>query len=307
VNAICPVCIRACPPGRSFCGRRDAGGNLIVPNTYQALRTDRLFDKPLIHYADNLKVLSLGSWGCNLRCLGCQNARLSWTTTGHELESLRLGPREAAAYALAQGCRGLCYTFNEPAILLESVTETAAEAKAAGLRNILVTNCTLTVASAGRIGTQMDAVAADIKSMEDGFYYEYCGAEGIADVARKILDCIRAFREAGCHLEVRTNVIPGANDQDGNFEAIAGWIIKELGQDVPWHITRFFPAHYLGHLPATPAATILRAQRIGRAMGLAHVNAFLSKGCDCATDVCFINGDRTSGEASLNDCCSDRS
>ena len=303
MNGNCGVCIRACRLGHSFCGRRDAHGNLIAANSYHAILIDSLFDKPILHFLENRRILSIGSWGCNLRCPGCQNARLSWTGSGEGLNGVEMAPNDVINLALEKKCRGICYTFNEPAILLESIDEVASKARDAGLANIFVTNSTLTRSSIKRIVPLLDAVAADIKSLDDSFYRQYCGAEGIPDVTLKILDCIRAFHDAGCHLEVRTNVIPNANDQDQNFVAIASWIKKVLGENIPWHVTRFFPAHQLSHLSLTPAATILRAQRIGRQIGLKQVHAFLSKGCDCAKETGLLDRGNVTHVALPPACC----
>jgi pyruvate formate lyase activating enzyme len=84
-NTNCSVCIRECKIGNSFCHRRDENGHLKEGNRFNAIFIDSLFDKPIIHFRENSKVLSLGSWGCNFRCLGCQNVNLSWTETGNDL------------------------------------------------------------------------------------------------------------------------------------------------------------------------------------------------------------------------------
>jgi pyruvate formate lyase activating enzyme len=286
----CGICIRACPDGTSFCGRRDDRGGLKSQGAYHAILADFLFDKPILHFTKNVRVLSIGSWGCNLRCLGCQNSKLSWTVTGKGLRGRELSPTQVVDLAREQGCRGIAFTYNEPGVLLESVESVAREAGSAGLFNILVTNSTLTRDSVRRIAPLMDAVAADIKSMEDEFYVRYCGAEGIRRPAEKILDCIRTFHEAGRHVEVRTNLIPGANDQKDNLRAIARWIRMEMGPEVPWHLTRFFPAHKLSHLIPTPAKTLRAAREIGLKEGLKHVHAFSSKGCDCAREESLIGG-----------------
>ena len=286
----CGICIRACPAGTSFCGRRDAHGNLHSPQSYHAVLADFLFDKPILHYAENMKVLSIGSWGCNLRCLGCQNSRLSWSATGEGLRSRELSPPQVVSLARELDCGGIAFTYNEPAILLESVEAVSGAARHAGLANLLVTNSTSTPASALRIAPLMEAVAADIKSMDDAFYFRYCGAEGIRNPAQKILECIRTFHEAGCHLEIRTNIIPGANDGEEGLAAVAGWIRTALGPDVPWHVTRFFPAHKLDTLIPTPAKTLWRAREIGKKAGLRHVHAHASKGCDCAPEESLVRG-----------------
>ncbi len=88
----CSGCIRECPPGTSFCGRRDGAGRLADKGGFCAAAVDRLFDKPVFYFGYDIPILSLGSWGCNFRCRGCQNASLSWTTTGEGLPKLTLDP-----------------------------------------------------------------------------------------------------------------------------------------------------------------------------------------------------------------------
>jgi pyruvate formate lyase activating enzyme len=113
----CGICIRACPEGTSFCGRRDNHGGLKGRDSYHAILADFLFDKPILHFTKNVKVLSVGSWGCNLRCLGCQNSRLSWTVTGEGLRGRELSPFQVVDLARERGCLGIAYTYNEPAVL----------------------------------------------------------------------------------------------------------------------------------------------------------------------------------------------
>ena len=204
--------------------------------------------------------------------------------------------------ALKNGCRGICFTYNEPAILLETVEDIAYKARENNLFNIFVTNSTLTKKSTKRISSCIDAVAADIKSLNDGFYYEYCGAKGIPGVADKILRCIRTFYDEGIHVEVRTNIIPGANDQKENYHAIASWIRDNMDINTPWHITRFFPANRLSHISQTPAESLLQARQSGIEEGLKNVHVFLDKGCDCAKETCMVDSGKVT-EAALSDCC----
>lgn len=296
----CSVCIRECESGHSFCQRRDENGNLKQFNRLNFIRTDNLFDKPIIHFRKNAKVLSIGSWGCNFRCLGCQNVNLSWSVTGENLDFIEMNPDEIVEMALKNNCEGICYTYNEPAILLETVENIASHAREKKLFNVFVTNSSLTEKSVKRISGYIDAVAADIKSLEDKFYYEYCGATGIPGVAAKILKCIRAFSESGCHVEVRTNIIPGGNDKEENYHGIASWIRDNLGYSTPWHITRFFPANKLIHIGQTPEESMLKAQQIGVLEGLKHVQIFPDKGCDCARETDPVEKNAT---LETHDCC----
>ncbi len=300
----CSVCIRECETGHSFCHRRDENGNLKHYNRLNAIKADYLFDKPIIHFRKNAKVLSIGSWGCNFRCLGCQNVNLSWSVTGENLGSMEMTSQEIVDMALKNNCDGICYTYNEPAILLETVEKISSLAIEKGLFNVFVTNSSLTERSVKRISRYIDAVAADIKSLEDDFYYEYCGAKGIPDVAAKILRCIRAFSESGRHVEVRTNIIPGANDQEENYHGIASWIRDNLGYTTPWHITRFFPANKLLHIGQTPVASMFRAQQIGILEGLKYVHTFPDKGCDCAEETDLVE---KNGIHEIHDCCKNKS
>ena len=216
---------------------------------------------------------------------------------------MEMTPDAVIDLALANNCSGICYTYNEPAILAESVREIACRAREKGLFNVLVTNSTLTEKSAKRISGFIDTVAADIKSLSDVFYYEYCGATGIPDVTNKILNCIRTFHEAGTHVEVRTNIIPGANDQKDNFHAVASWIRDNLGERTPWHLTRFFPSHKLNKLSATSPESLVEAQAAGIEEGLKFTYIYPDKGCDCAKETSLVNHQP---EKTTSHCCCEK-
>ena len=299
----CSICIRECKIGNSFCHRRDEVGNLIQPNRFNAIVVDNLFDKPIAHFGENSRILSVGSWACNLRCLGCQNVNLSWAIKGCCLGFKELDPDQLAEFAIENNCKGICFTYNEPAILLEAIEDYSNAAKDKGLFTVFVTNSTLTEKSTRRLAKCIDVVAADIKSMNDDFYYEYCGAAGIDHVADKILNCIRTFSESGTHVEVRTNIIPGGNDQAENYYQIASWIKNYMGVDRPWHITRYFPANQLSHIQSTSITEMEKAKRIGIETGLKYVYTYSEKGCDCAKDSHLFNsGINETGNAGTS-CC----
>ena len=303
LNGQCHICIRECSLGNSFCHRRDENGELLQSDRFCAISVDNLFDKPIIYFSKNSKILSIGSWGCNFRCLGCQNVNLSWNRTGDGLGSREMQPEDVIELALCNGCTGICYTFNEPVIISETVERIAEHAKGKGLDNFLVTNSTLTEKSTRQIARYIDAVAVDIKSMSDSFYYQYCGAEGIPDIVSKILTCIHTFADSGCHVETRTNIISGGNDQDENYRQTASWIRKNLGEASPWHITRFFPAHLLKQVPKSPTKSMLRAQQIGYEEGLKYVHTYFSKGCDCARENNLVDQASTNDGEKHHSCC----
>ncbi len=302
-NHHCSVCIRECEIGQSFCHRRDTKGNIIQPNKFNAVVIDTLADKPITHFGENAEILSVGSWGCNLRCLGCQNVTLSWAIKGCCLGYKELSADQLTKMALENGCKGICFTYNEPAILLETIEEYSYKARENGLFTVFVTNSTLTEKSTKRLSKCIDVVAADIKSMDDKFYYQYCGAEGIDAVARKILTCIKTFADSGVHVEVRTNIIPGGNDQDENYLQIASWIKNNMGIETPWHITRFFPAHQLSHIQPTSLVELEKAKSAGLRTGLKYVHTYSEKGCDCAQKDHLFGNDDAKNDNKESSCC----
>ncbi|MFT5506717.1 MAG: pyruvate formate lyase activating enzyme, partial [Gammaproteobacteria bacterium] len=82
----------------------------------------------------------------------------------------------------------------------------------------------------------------------------------------------------------RTNVIPTKNDSLDELKQIAVWIRDNLGADSPWHVTKFFPAYKLSHIPATDNAIIDAAAQAGREIGLENVYGHTDISCDCATE-----------------------
>ena len=72
-------------------------------------------------------------------------------------------------------------------------------------------------------------------------------------------------------MEVTTLVIPGVNDDPSEIRDVAQFIAGELGRDVPWHISRFFPAYKMTDKSPTPVSTMQRAFEIGMEEGLHYI------------------------------------
>ena len=86
-----------------------------------------------------------------------------------------------------------------------------------------------------------------------------------------MLDTHVGLRAAGVWLEVTTLMIPGHTDDPDGLAKLTRWIVRELGPETPWHVSRFFPAYRFGHVPATAVEAVRTAARIGRDAGMAHV------------------------------------
>ncbi len=240
--------------------------------------------KPVRHFRPGTHVMSVGSYGCNFRCGGCHNLDISWGVEA--LDALARGqstaayakPRELVEAAQRHGVDGIAFTYSEPAVWLEYVLDVAELARAAGLYTVYVSNSFVTDEALELLAPALDVLCSDVKSLRDDFYRDICKVASVDQV----LGAIARAARLGMHVETRTNIIPGRNDDPAELAGIARWIRDHLGADSPWHITRFFPAYKLAHLPATPSEIMWRAHDAAREIGLKNVYVYDEKGCDCA-------------------------
>ena len=83
--AVCPVCPHRChiPEGKTGkCRARGTKDGVVVPLNYgfaTSLALDPIEKKPLKRFHPGSRILSIGSYGCNLRCPFCQNFEISWS------------------------------------------------------------------------------------------------------------------------------------------------------------------------------------------------------------------------------------
>jgi len=273
-HAQCRLCSRFCniPPGeRGFCGVRanDGTGVLysLVESGVAALNLDPVEKKPLYHYLPGSTTLSFGTPGCNFACRFCQNASLSHEA--RELGRVRLQNMTAQSLVEAAGRSGaasLSFTYSEPTVFFELMAETADLARQAGFGTIMVSNGFQSSDSLGALRDRIEAANIDLKSFREDFYRDYCQAR-----LAPVLDNLKAMRAWGWWVEVTTLLIPGCNDSSDELRELARFIAQELGQEVPWHISRFRPAFRMKDLPPTPLVDMERAARIGQEEGLRFV------------------------------------
>jgi pyruvate formate lyase activating enzyme len=273
-HAQCRLCSQFCniPPGdRGFCGVRANDGNGVLHSMVEsgvaALNLDPVEKKPLYHYLPGTTTLSFGTPGCNFACLFCQNASLA-----HEARDLgrvrlqNITAQSLVAEAKRRGAGSLSFTYNEPTVFFELMAETADLARQDGFGAILVSNGFQSPDSLEALRGRIQAANIDLKSFREEFYREYCQAR-----LAPVLDNLKAMRSCGWWLEVTTLLIPGLNDSSEELRELARFIAQELGQEVPWHISRFRPAFRMQDIPPTPLADMERAARIGQEEGLRFV------------------------------------
>jgi pyruvate formate lyase activating enzyme len=172
------------------------------------------------------------------------------------------------ALALEQGCTGIAWTFNEPAITPMYVYDSARLAHEAGLYTVFVTNGFLTREALRLLGPQLDVYRVDVKSLDADFY------QLVAGTARhtEILSIAREARqEYGIHVEAVTNLMPSLNDSNDHLQRLADQLLRYLGPQTPWHLTTYIPYAHMAHIPPTPPETLMRARALALRAGLCFV------------------------------------
>jgi len=290
----CHTCQWRClinPSKLGVCGMyRNKDGTLFNLNyaLVSSLAADPIEKKPLFHFHPGTLCLSLGTLGCNFHCKHCQNWQISTADSADLMKECReVSPETAIKLAGKNGCRGIAWTYNEPAIWFEYTLDSARLARDNDLYTVYVTNGFASTEALDEIGPYLDAWRVDIKGFSDDFYRELTGVPRW----REILDVTRRAKDRwNMHVEVVTNIIPTMNDDDEQLNGIAGWIWANLGELTPWHVTRFYPHHEMMHLPQTPIETIERACDIGHKAGLKFVYVGNVPGHDSENTRCYSCG-----------------
>jgi pyruvate formate lyase activating enzyme len=288
----CNLCLWRCKIGhgqRGFCQAHVNRNGTLYNLSYgiiSSIDINAIEDKPIRHYRPGTRVMSVGSYGCSFRCGGCHNLEISWGVKA--LDGLAKGgsteawvpPQKLVDTALNAGVQGIAFTYSEPAVWLEYVIDVCELAHQAGLYTVYVSNSYVTDEALEMVAPHLDVLCSDIKSMRDDFYREICRPATV----EQVLGSIKKAQQLGIHVETRTNIIPGKNDDPQEHYKIACWVRDNLGQDSPWHITKFFPAYKLSDVPATPNEVLFEAQKQAQRAGLENIYVYNDIGCDCAID-----------------------
>jgi pyruvate formate lyase activating enzyme len=210
---------------------------------------------------------SISTVGCNFRCDNCQNFDISQLPRERKTIIGRETPPEAVVLAAKQnGCKSIAYTYTEPTIFFEYALDVAKLVKKEGLQNVFVTNGYITEEALHEIAPYLDATNIDLKSFNDAFYRNHCGAR-----LQPVLDSIKLHKKLGIWIELTTLVIPTLNDSKEELQQIASFIKNEVGSEIPWHVSGFHPMYKLLDVVSTPVETLQKARQIGLETGLKYV------------------------------------
>lgn len=266
--AVCQVCFRHCDlkEGQTgFCGARVCREGEVTAKNYgriTSIALDPIEKKPLHRFYPGSMILSVGSYGCNLRCPFCQNSDISWSDTAMSYDEYArsLTPEQLASLAeeyKPKGNIGVAFTYNEPLTGYEFVRDTARLIKEKGMKNVLVTNGTATAETLDGIAPFTDAMNIDLKCFDADTYKDILGG----DMQMTLDFIVRAHKTA--HIELTTLIVPGLNDTEQEIRELSSWAAA-LDKDIPLHISRFFPRFHMTDRPPTDVALVCRLADIAR-------------------------------------------
>ncbi|MBR6101431.1 MAG: AmmeMemoRadiSam system radical SAM enzyme [Ruminococcus sp.] len=272
----CEVCFRHCVLSegqRGFCGARICSGGEVIPENYgriTSLALDPIEKKPLHRFHPGSYILSVGSYGCNLRCPFCQNSEISWSDTAFSYRdrAQTVTPEFLAAAAeqhRENGSIGIAFTYNEPLIGYEFVRDTARLIHEKGMVNVLVSNGTAELPVLRELEPYIDAMNIDLKGFSERYYGKTLGGD-LAAVKEFISRAVQF-----CHVELTTLIVPGENDSEDEMRALTEWVAslkdgsgKVIGRSIPLHVSRFFPRFRMTDRPPTDVGLVYRLADIAR-------------------------------------------
>ena len=230
-----------------------------------SIHTDPVEKKPLFHFLPGSEILSIATVGCNLHCKNCQNWEISQANP-EQMTAYVCSPEKLVGLTKANDCPSLAYTYTDPVIYYEYTYDTAKLARAAGIRNVLVTAGYVNAEPWKRLLEYVDAANIDLKAITDEFYIKVCSG-----TLKPVQDALVLAKASGILLEVTNLIIPTLNDDPEQIRRLARWIKVNLGPETPLHFSRFFPRYKMRHLPSTSARALDLAREIAISEGLQYV------------------------------------
>lgn len=269
----CTLCPNYCvlqQGARGACRVRENSNGKLYSRVYgytARVRGDAMEKGPFFHYLPGTSSVALGTVGCNLSCLYCQN----WQFTQLRPEDLNpppqyLPPSSLVSQAKKYGRPTITFTYSEPIVAIEYVLETARLAHQNGIKVLVKTGAYVNPGPMKTLCKAVDAINIDFKAYSSSFYQNVCGG-----TLNPVLDAIKSARKYAPWLELTCMVVPGKNDSVSQFRQGCQWIKQNIGIDVPLHVSRFFPAYRLRNLEATPIDKLRELRKAAYQEGLQYV------------------------------------
>lgn len=264
----CLLCAHGClikPGDRGRCRTRmNVNGELrsLVYGRPVSIHVDPIEKKPFYHFLPGADAYTIGTSGCPFQCKFCQNWELSQSSP-EDYPVPFASPASISRSAFERKASVIAYSYNEPTVYTEYLTDIARAGKKLGLRSVLISCGFMNEAPLAEMCSVLDAIKIDLKGFSEHFYRTVSNAE-----LRPVLRSIQQIAKSRIHLEIVNLVVPTLNDSDTMLQELITWILAEVGPDVPIHFSRFHPDYQMLNLPPTPIATLERARDMALSRGI---------------------------------------
>ncbi|MDD2715493.1 MAG: AmmeMemoRadiSam system radical SAM enzyme [Candidatus Wallbacteria bacterium] len=257
-DVICLLCPHECRLKNGQTGnckaRTAIDGRLYSDNygSVTGIGMDPVEKKPLYHFYPGSEILSIGTFGCNLHCFFCQNYSISQAVA----QAKEIQPEDLADLLREYGGIGVAYTYSEPLIWYEFVSDCCRIVRKNGKKNVLVTNGFIKPEPLAELLPSIDAMNIDLKAFSDEFYRKHCGGQ-----LAPVLETIRISAKS-CHVELTNLVVTDLNDNEEEFMELVEFV-AEIDREIPLHISRYHPSYNCLN-PATSQVTLQRFYQIAK-------------------------------------------
>ncbi len=273
-SKICEICPHHCRLSVGEIGKcraRFNDGEKITALNYgeiTSIALDPIEKKPLYRFFPGSRILSVGSYGCNLNCPFCQNHEISMADSS--FPTRKITPEQLAALAkelIPQKNIGVAFTYNEPFISYEFIRDTSEILHKMNLKSVLVTNGTVSSGALSKILPLIDAMNIDLKGFSQEIYNKLGGD---FETVRKTIE----ISAQSCHVEITSLIVPTMNDSAEEMNKEAAWI-AQISENIPLHISRFFPRYKITDIAPTPIKKIYELVEVAKR----HLNFVYAGNC----------------------------
>jgi pyruvate formate lyase activating enzyme len=282
----CLICPNECviQEGRSgLCHSRVNHNGKLYSIAYGnpcAVHIDPIEKKPLNHFLPGSKAFSIGTAGCNLACMNCQNASISQVSP-KETRNYDLMPDKLIADTIASKCPSIAYTYSEPISYYEYTLDSAKLARQEGIKNVLVTAGYINEEPLRHLCKYIDAASVDLKSFSNDIYRRLSAGR-----LEPVLNTLKRLNDQGVWIEIVNLVIPEWTDNPEMIKQMCNWLAENGLSNAPLHFSRFHPQYKLMQLPVTPVGVLVEAREIALAAGIKYVYIGNVAGLDSENTYC---------------------
>ena len=268
----CDLCPHNCllKDGQTgICKVRQNRNGVLYSLVYEkavATHVDPIEKKPLFHVLPGSLSFSVATVGCNFKCRFCQNHDISQIPQNGHIYGQHISAKQVVEMAKEQNCQTIACTYTEPTIYYEYAYDIAKQAFEHGIKTVFVSNGFINEKPLREIAPFIAAVNIDLKGWDKDFYKKVVGGE-----LESVLETIKLYKKLGVFVEVTTLIVPTFVDNEKSLREIALFIKNDVGEDTPWHLSRFHPQYKLNHLPPTPLSILRTGREIGLDVGLRYV------------------------------------